>query len=211
MWNDVQVGTKTLSSHWNRKEGSKLNLYTYTNGDEVELIVNGKSLGRRTNNVANPKEHNRIYWKDVPYAKGNIVARAYRKGENKPIATHRIETAGKAVKLTATGDNSNWKADATDLQHVRIQALDGRNRRDYGAFDKIKFTVDGPAEIVGVINGNISSDELTVGDTREPLQRHMHRHTPLYRRTGRSNLDRNSRGFENESDQNQILHQINHS
>lgn len=166
MWNDVQVGTKTLSSHWNRKDGSKLNLYTYTNGDEVELIVNGKSLGRRTNNVANPKEHNRIYWKDVPYAKGNIVARAYRKGENKPIATHRIETAGKAVKLTATGDNSNWKADATDLQHVRIQALDGKNRRDYGAFDKIKFTVDGPAEIVGVINGNISSDELTVGDTR---------------------------------------------
>ena len=99
---------KTLSSHWNRKEGSKLNLYTYTNGDEVELIVNGKSLGRRTNNVANPKEHNRIYWKDVPYAKGNIVARAYRKGENKPIATHRIETAGKAVNsrlqaTTATG------------------------------------------------------------------------------------------------------------
>lgn len=166
VWNDVQVGTKTQSSHWNRKDGSKLNLYTFTNGDEVELIINGKSLGRRPNNVANPKEHNRIYWKDVPYSKGYIEARAYRKGESKPIAVHREETAGSAVKLTATGDNAEWKADGSDLQHVRILALDSKNRRDHGASEMLKFTVDGPAEIVGVINGNLSSNELTVGDSR---------------------------------------------
>lgn len=166
IWNDVQVGTKTMSSHWNRKEGSKVNLYTYTNGDEVELFVNGKSMGRRTNNVANSKERNRIYWKDIPYQKGSIEARAYRKGEGKPIAIHREETAGNAVKLAATGDNTEWKADGQDLQHIRIHAVDSKNRRDYGASQRLKFAVEGPAEIVGVINGDLSSNELTVGDTR---------------------------------------------
>lgn len=166
IWNDVQVGTKQLSSHWNRKLGSKVSLYTFTNADEVELLVNGKSLGRRPNNRTNSKEHNRIFWKDIPYEKGSIEARAYRNGENKPIAVHKEETSGNAVKLAAEVDNMEWKADGKDLQHVRIIALDSKNRRDYGAMNKVGFSVAGPAEIVGVINGNMSSDELTVGDSR---------------------------------------------
>lgn len=166
IWNDVQVGTKKFSSHWNRKEGSKVSLYTFTNADEVELLVNGKSLGRRENNVGNPKERNRIFWKDVPYVKGSIEARAYRKGENKPLTVHKVETAGKAVRLAAETDNPDWKADGVDLQHIRINALDSKNRRDYGASSKVSFKVDGPAEIAGVINGDMTSSELTVGDSR---------------------------------------------
>ena len=50
-WNDVIVGRMPLSSHWNRAEGSKQNLFTYTNADEVELLVNGKSLGIQKNNL----------------------------------------------------------------------------------------------------------------------------------------------------------------
>lgn len=167
LWNDVQVGTKTMSSHWNRKEGSTVDLYTYTNGDEVELFINGKSQGRRPNNTANAKERNRIFWKGVPYSKGNIEARAYRKGESKPIAVHHVETTGQGVKLAATPDNADWKADGTDLQHVKIEALDSKGRRDPGASQEITFAVEGPAEIVGVINGDMTSNELTVGDTRK--------------------------------------------
>ena len=166
IWNDVQVGTKKFSSHWNRKEGSKVSLYTFTNADEVELLVNGKSLGRRENNVGNPKERNRIFWKDVPYVKGSIEARAYRKGENRPLTVHKVETAGKAVRLAAETDNPDWKADGVDLQHIRINALDSKNRREYGASSKVSFKVDGPAEIAGVINGDMTSGELTVGDSR---------------------------------------------
>ena len=166
IWNDVQVGTKKFSSHWNRKDGSKVSLYTFTNADEVELLVNGKSLGRRENNVGNPKERNRIFWKDVPYVKGNIEARAYRKGENRPLTVHKVETAGKAVRLAAETDNPDWKADGVDLQHIRINAIDSKNRRDYGASSKVSFKVDGPAEIAGVINGDMTSGELTVGDSR---------------------------------------------
>ena len=53
-----------------------------------------------------------------------------------------------------------------DLQHVRVVAVDKKGRRVQGANNLLKFTVEGPAEIVGVINGNITSDELTVGNTR---------------------------------------------
>lgn len=167
LWNDVQVGTKRLTSHWNRKEGSKISLYTYTNADEVELLINGKSMGRRTNNVGNSKERNRIFWKDIPYEKGKIEARAYRKGENKPIAVHTSETTGNAVRLAAVPDNDSWKADGIDLQHIRINALDKKNRRNPGANGLVTFTVEGPAEIVGVVNGNMISNEPMVGTTRQ--------------------------------------------
>lgn len=166
IWNDVLVGGQTQSSHWNRKPGSNVDLYTYTNADEVELILNGKSLGRRPNNVTSTKERNRIKWENVPYEKGYLEAVAYQNGNNKPVSRHRIETSGNAVKLSAQGDNPEWKADGMDLQHVVVNALDSKGRRDYGARQPLKFKVDGPAEIVGVINGDINSEELTVGDTR---------------------------------------------
>lgn len=82
------------------------------------------------------------------------------------MAVHKEQTAGKAVKLSAETDNQQWKADGKDLQHIRITALDNKGRRDYGASGKVEFSVDGPAEIVGVINGDMTSDELTVGTSR---------------------------------------------
>ena len=166
VWNDVLVGGQTQSSHWNRKPGSNVDLYTYTNADEVELILDGKSLGRKANNVSNTKERNRIKWENVPYQKGSLEAVAYQKGNNKPVSRHKIETSGNAVKLSAQGDNSEWKADGMDLQHVVVNAVDSKGRRDYGARQPLTFSVDGPAEIVGVINGDINSEELTVGNSR---------------------------------------------
>ncbi len=166
MWNDVQVGTKSYSSHWNRKDGSKLELITYTNADEVELKINGKSIGRKRNDRTNSKSRNRIAWNDVPYAKGHVEAIAYNDGVAKPVAVHRIETAGKAVKLAATPDNQTWAADGMDLQHIAIEAVDSKGRLFPGQQDRLTFEVDGPAEVVGVINGDNSSNELTVGNTR---------------------------------------------
>lgn len=166
LWNDVVVGGETQSSYWNRVPGSVLDLYTYTNADEVELILNGRSLGRRVNNVENPQERNRIKWEDIPFEKGYIEALAYKSGEKVPVSKHRIETSDNAVKLIAQSDNAEWKANGIDLQHVIINAVDKKSRRDFGANQKLKFNVTGPAEIIGVINGNINSDELTVGDSR---------------------------------------------
>ena len=164
VWNDVKVGTLGLSDHWNRKPGSRLTLYTYTNADEVELLVNGKSVGRKANNRTDSKVRNRIKWTDVAYEPGRIEAVAYRGG--KAVARHLLETAGTAVALKAETDNRKWLADGMDLQHVRVVAVDKKGRRVHGAQAKLRFGVEGPAEIVGVINGDITSNELTVGNER---------------------------------------------
>ena len=166
VWNDVKVGTERMSDHWNRTPGSHVNLYTYTNGDEVELKLNGKSLGRKRNDVSNPKVRNRIYWENIPYQAGSLEAVSYRDGSARPVARHRIETAGKASRLVLAGDNPGWKANGMDLQHVSVVAVDGKSRRVPDADMSLLFEVDGPAEIVGVINGDITSNEMMTGNRR---------------------------------------------
>ncbi len=164
IWNGVRVGTMGLSDHWNRTEGSTLTIYTYTNADEVELIIGGKSMGSKTNNRHNPKTRNKIKWESVPYISG--YAEAIARTDGKVVARHRIETTTEAVRLIAHGDNPHWKADGTDLQFVRVSAVDRRGRQVPVASANIHFNVDGAAEIIGVINGDMNSHELTVGDSR---------------------------------------------
>lgn len=166
VWNDVKVGVDRMSDHWNRIEGSTLSLYTYTNEDEVELIINGKSVGRKKNDKSNPRGRNKIRWDGIKYTPGYIEARAYKASGNKPSVVHRIETTASAVKLTAVADHLAWQADGIDLQHVRITAVDAKGRRDQSAKGLVNFAVEGPAEIAGVINGDITSDELSVGNSR---------------------------------------------
>lgn len=166
MWNGIMIGTDQQTDHWNRKKGSRYDIYTYTNGDEVELKLNGRSLGRVANDTVNSRARNRILWKDIAYEPGVLEAIAYKAGEKKPIARHRIETTGKMKRLDISGDNPEWKADGMDLQHVRILAVDSKNRHVAPENTPLHFAVEGPAEIIGVVNGDITSEESLVGNTR---------------------------------------------
>lgn len=165
MWNGVQTGNDGMSDHWNREAGKQLEIITYTNADEVELVLNGKSLGKKTNNKNNPKERNQIKWNNITYADGYLEAVGRTNG--KIVARHRIETTGDAVRLTVSPDNSNWKADGMDLQHVRVYAVDKKGRRVPMAQDELRFSVEGDASIVAVSSGNHQSDELNATDHRK--------------------------------------------
>ena len=162
MWNGVQTGNDGLSDHWDRKPGTHLQLITYTNADEVELVVNGKSLGRKANPTGDAKRRNQIRWDDVEYQPGKAVAIAYKGGRE--VARHQVETPGKAVKLVAVPDQNGWQADGLDLQHVRIYAVDSKGRRVYSAQHELQFGTEGAARIAAVSNGNIRSDELYCTD-----------------------------------------------
>ena len=162
MWNGVQTGNDGLSDHWDRKPGTHLQLITYTNADEVELVVNGKSLGRKANPTGDAKRRNQIRWDDVEYQPGKAVAIAYKGGRE--VARHQVETPGKAVKLVAVPDQDGWQADGLDLQHVRIYAVDSKGRRVYSAQHELQFATEGAARIAAVSNGNIRSDELYCTD-----------------------------------------------
>ena len=164
MWNGVQTGNDGMSDHWCRQPGSELTLVTYTNADEVELRLNGKSLGRKQNPKGDSKKRNQIKWEGITYADGKLEAIAYNSG--KAVARHQIETTGKAVSLRVTPEDSEWRADGTDLMHLRIEAVDSKGRRVPMAQDELKFEIEGDASIVAVSNGDINSDELNVTDHR---------------------------------------------
>ena len=176
-WNGINVSAGKLSENWNREAGEKVSLYTYTNGDEVELFLNGKSLGVKKNSN-DPKLRARIKWDNIAYAPGTLVAVAKKNG--KVVARHQIETTGEAVALKLVPDMETWHADGKDLMHVRIYAVDKKGRRvlnvkDAKAFDKLTFQVKGDANIVAVDNGNIASDELHIGKTQleKTIQRNL--------------------------------------
>ena len=177
LWNGINVSAGKLSENWNREAGEMVSLYTYTNGDEVELFLNGKSLGVKKNSN-DPKLRARIKWDNIAYAPGTLVAVAKKNG--KVVARHQIETTGEAVALKLVPDVETWHADGKDLMHVRIYAVDKKGRRvlnmkDAKAFDKLTFTVKGDANIVAVDNGNIASDELHIGKTQleKTIQRNL--------------------------------------
>lgn len=176
-WNGINVSAGKLSENWNREAGEQVSLYTYTNGDEVELFLNGKSLGVKKNSNDH-KLRARIKWDNIAYAPGTLVAVAKKNG--KVVARHQIETTGEAVALKLVPDVETWHADGKDLMHVRIYAVDKKGRRvlnmkDAKAFDKLTFTVKGDANIVAVDNGNIASDELHIGKTQleKTIQRNL--------------------------------------
>ncbi len=165
MWNGIQTGNDGQSDHWNRTPGTRLSLTTYTNADEVELIVNGKSYGTKQNDKKSAKMRNQIRWEDIIYQDGYCEAIARTDG--RVVARHRIETTGKAVALKVIPDNDEWRADGMDLQHIRIIAVDKRGRRVSNAVADVTVKVQGDASLAAMSNGNINSDELPTADHQQ--------------------------------------------
>ena len=176
-WNGVKQRIRQLTDHWTRTVGEQLNLTVYTNCDEVEIIVNGRSLGRKQNDRTNPKVRNQIRWDKLTYEPGYIEAIARTGG--KIVARHREETAGPAVALRLIPDlseaivkgksvnsKSSWHADGLDLQHVTVEAVDKKGRVVPAANLDVHFAVEGDARLVAVSSGDHYSDELVCTDHR---------------------------------------------
>ena len=162
-WNGIIFSNDGMSEHWNRTAGKKYNINVYTNAERIDLIVNGKTVAQQQN-TTDPKKRNKLRFNDIEYQPGYIEAVAYNDG--KRVASHRIETTGKATRLKLTADTTTWKADGQDLMHVRINAVDSKGRRTWSAQQKLNFTVEGDASIVAVDNGNLNSDESFTGTAR---------------------------------------------
>lgn len=162
LWNDIVVGQKVISSHWNRKPGSVNTVYTYTNADEVELFVNGKSIGVKKNPEERTKR-NVIQWDKVKYEPGNITAVARTAG--KEVARHNIETTGNPVKLIIEHENNDWKANGMDLQYARVYAVDSKGRKVPTATGNVSFEVSGEANLLASDNGCHTSDNLFRDDS----------------------------------------------
>lgn len=163
VWNDVQVGTSIADESWNHPKGSILSTIVYTNCEKVDLVLNGRIIASKENSQV-PRLRNKLRFDNIPYSPGYLEAIAYRNGEI--AARHRIETSREAQRLQLTPDNISWKADGTDLMHIRIYSVDNKERRVWADQEELTFSIEGDARIIAVDNGNLYSDEPHTGNAR---------------------------------------------
>jgi len=149
-----------LLPHWNHegKEGIEIPVVVYTNCKEVELFLNGKSLGKQQ------YKDEQLIWQ-VPYEAGTIKAVAYNNGEE--VATKAFTTADKPAKLNVSADKVVINANGRDVIHFEIDITDKNNVFVPNANIPIQMKLEGPAEIIGTDNG----DPLDVSDYKTPNRR----------------------------------------
>jgi beta-galactosidase len=142
-----------LLPHWNWPErvGQVTPVHLYTSGDEAELFLNGKSLGRKQRGARDY----RLRWDDVVYQPGTLKAVVYKQG--KPWAEDTVQTAGKAAKLALTADRSALQADGKDLSFITVAITDKEGRPVPRSSNAVRFTVSGPGELVATDNGDATS------------------------------------------------------
>lgn len=134
--------------HWNLSghEGETVSVWAYSNADEVELKVNGKSVGRK------PMPRNgHLEW-TATYEPGKLEAIGYRGG--KRLMTKIIETTDSATKINLACDRTEISADNRDVAVFTISLADKKNRFVPDANNEITLHVEGPARILGVGNGD---------------------------------------------------------
>jgi beta-galactosidase len=153
-WTDKPV--LHLLPHWNwpGKEGQAIDVWCYSNCREVELFLNGQSLGRKT---MEPNSH--LAWM-VKYAPGVLSAKGYNGG--KVIAETKIETTGEPVAVQLTPDRSTLNADGEDVSVFTVSATDAQGRVVPVATNLVHFELNGPGKILGVGNGDPSCHEPDV-------------------------------------------------
>lgn len=160
-WTDST--TLHLFPHWNWAPGEKIDVWAYYNhADEVELRLNGRSLGRRSKSA----DCLHCLWEGVPFEPGEIEAVSYVGGREVARAVRR--TAGKPETLRLTPDRRRMAADGYDLSFVTVEAVDGAGNVVPVACDMLHFSVTGAGELVGVDNGN-AADTLSLKGSRKAL------------------------------------------
>jgi len=140
--------------HWNWAEriDSITPVHVYTSGDEAELFLNGKSLGRKTK--AAGKDF-RLEWNDVKYTPGELKAVCYKNG--KQWATDVVRTTGEMKKLTLAADRSVIKAGEDDLCFITVKVTDKNGLLVPRSHPAIRFSIEGAGEIVATDNGDATS------------------------------------------------------
>ncbi len=142
-----------LLPHWNweGKEGQDISVWAYSNLDAVELFAGGKSQGKKTV----PKDSH-VEW-NVAYAPGEIAAYGYKNG--KVVTKAQRRTAGPVARIALSSETLAAGEDGTALVLIRAEAVDKSGISVPKADTLVHFSVDGPAELIGVGNGNPTSLE----------------------------------------------------
>ena len=160
-WTDKTV--LHIFPHWNWKAGQTVDVWAYYNkADEVELFVNGKSVGKRSKKG----DDLHIMWR-IPFEAGTLKAVSRKDG--KVVLEKEIKTAGNPSQLKLTADRSTIKADKNDLSFITVDILDEKGTLVPNANNEINFSLKGNGKIVGVCSGDPVSHEPYKGTKHTAL------------------------------------------
>ena len=153
-------------SKWNWETKDTLSVYVYTNCDEVELLLNGKSLGKKSVDMNLYKS----LWK-IQFQPGTIKAVGYRK--NKKAAEHVLKTAGDAFQISAKPLKTKLEANGEDLGLVEISILDKDGNDVFDAENEITVNISGEGKLAGLDNGDTGYPGLFKTNVRKAFQGKM--------------------------------------
>jgi len=137
-----------VNEHWKYPANEPIIVQAYTNCDEAELLLNGKSLGRKSR--ADFSDDNILKWL-VPFAAGDLVLKGYRNGVE--VSQTGLSTTGKPAQIVLTSDKALLKADRYDLAHVTVEVKDSKGNVIRDVTEKVTFEVSGQGELLAVDNG----------------------------------------------------------
>lgn len=167
-WVDSRTPGTHIVGHWNYPAGTRKDVHVISNGEAVELFLNGRSLGK-----GEQSDGFHFIWKDVAFEPGTL--RAVATHANGKMSDARVETAGDpvAIRLTPRTSPRGFVMDGADIALVDVEVVDAKGRRVPVANDRIHFELEGPAEWRGGIAQGDSS-----GRPRrlEPVPGHDPRH-----------------------------------
>jgi beta-galactosidase len=141
--------------HWNwpERKGLVTPVHVYTSGDEAELFLNGKSLGKKKKG----EFEYRLKWDDVVYQPGELKVIAYKNGVK--WAEDVMSTTDKASVLAIESDRQVVHADGSDLAYITVKIEDKNMLLVPGSNNIMSFTIEGPGRIIATDNGNATSHE----------------------------------------------------
>lgn len=181
--------------HWNWPEriGKNVPVHVYSSGDEAELFLNGKSLGKRKK----AQFEYRFQWDDVVYKPGELKVKVWKDG--KFWAKDRMKTAAKATKINLEIDRKEIKADGEDLVYVTLDILDKNNLFVPKANNMIHFKLEGPGEIIAVCNGDPTSHEAFISNSQSAFNGKCQAIIRSTKETGTIKIKAKSKGLQNAS------------
>lgn len=150
-WTDEPVLHIFPHWNWSGKEGQEIRVWAHGNCEEVELFLNGESLGRKP-----MARHSHLEW-PVKYQPGTLLARGYKGGRE--ILTQSIAATGPAAAILLDPNRAALRADGEDVAVITVRTCDTAGRQVPTAQDSISFAISGPGRIIGVGNGDPSSHE----------------------------------------------------
>jgi beta-galactosidase len=139
--------------NWSGQGGKQLEVNVYSSCAEVELFLNGRSLGKKRTD----RSTEFIATWNVPYQAGILKAVGYREG--KEVGSTELKSAGEVVALKAMADRMTISGDGQDLSYVTVELVDAKGVRNPTAENLVRFALTGPGEMIAVANANPMSTE----------------------------------------------------